>query len=134
MGKISVKYSGGMSFEASARNHKVAVDLPLGLGGEDAGPTPVELFAISLASCTGIELAFYCKKFNWDPTGLKIEVTYEKLPDRIKKISLEIFLPSAKSEKEFKEAIGWAKKCLINNTLHYKPEIETILKETTDYK
>ncbi|MFH2069196.1 MAG: hypothetical protein ABII89_07040 [Candidatus Omnitrophota bacterium] len=33
MGKISVKYSGGMSFEASARNHKVAVDLPLGLGG-----------------------------------------------------------------------------------------------------
>ena len=128
MGKISVRYSGGMSFEASARNHKVTIDLPLGLNGKDAGPTPAELFVISLASCTGIELAFYCEKFKWDSTGLEIEVNYEKLPDRIGKISLEISLPSAKSEKERKEAMEWAEKCLIHNTIQHKPEIKITLK------
>ena len=124
MGKISVRYSGGMTFEASARNQKVAVDLPLGLGGKDTGPTPVELFVISLAACTGMELAFYCKKFKWDPTGLEVEVNYEKSADRIVKIYLEISLPSAKSEKERKEAMGWAEQCLVHNTMRHKPEIK----------
>ena len=128
MGKISVRYSEGMSFEASARNHKVAVDLPLGLNGKDTGPTPVELFVISLAACTGMELAFYCKKFKWDPTGLEVEVNYEKFPDRIGKIFLEISLPAAKSEKERKEALGWAEKCLVHNTILHKPEIKITLK------
>ena len=124
MGKISVRYLGGMSFEALARNHKFAVDVPLALGGKDTGPTPVELFVTSLAACTGMELAFYCKKFKWDPTGLKVEVNYEKSADRIVKIFLEISLPSAKTEKERKEAMGWAEECLVHNTMQHKPEIK----------
>ncbi len=127
MGKISVRYSGGMTFEASARNHKFAVDLPLGLGGKETGPTPVELFVTSLAACTGMELAFYCHKFKWDPAGLEVEANYEKTPDRIGKISLEISLPSAKSEKERKEAMGWAEKCMVHNTMKRSPEIKITL-------
>ena len=123
MGKISVRCLGGMSFEASARNHKFAVDLPLGLGGKDAGPTPVELFVAGLAACTGMEVAFYCAKFKRDPAGLEIEANYEKSGGRIEKISLKISLPSAKTEKERKETIGWAEKCLVHNTLRQKPEI-----------
>ena len=128
MGKISVRYLGGMTFEAAARNHKFAVDLPLGLGGKETGPTPVELFIISLAACTGMELAFYCKKFKWDPAGLAVEANYEKSADRIAKIFLEISLPSAKSEKERQEAMGWAKQCLVHNTMKRSPEIKITFK------
>ena len=128
MGKISVRYSEGMTFEASARNHKFAVDVPLALDGKDAGPTPVELFVTSLAACTGMELAFYCKKFKWDPAGLNVEVNYEKSADRIVKIFLEISLPSANSEKKREEALGWAEKCLVHNSMKHSPEIKITFK------
>ena len=124
MGKLNVKYLGGRSFEASVRNHKIIIDLPLGFKGRDAGPTPTDLFITSLASCTGIELVFYCEKANLDTAGLKVEADYEKLPDRIGKISLEFSLPSAKTEKERAEALAWAEKCFIHNTIRRQPEIK----------
>ena len=124
MGKLNVKYLGGRAFEASSRSHKFIIDQPLGLNGKDAGPTPTELFVTSLASCVGIELAFYCEKFKWDPTGLEVEANYANLPDRIGKISLEVSLPSAKSEEERKETLGWAEKCFIHNTILHGPEIK----------
>ena len=124
MGKLNVRYLGGRSFEASAHNHKFVIDLPLGFKGRDAGPTPTDLFITSLASCTGIELVFYCEKAKLDPTGLEIETNYEKLPDRIGKISLEVSLPSVRLEKECAEALAWAEKCFIHNTIRHQPEIK----------
>ncbi len=134
MEKLNVNYLGGRSFEASVRNHKFRIDLPLIARGKDTGPTPPELFVASLASCIGMYLVFYCEKANLDPAGIKIETNYEKTADRIEKISAEFSLPSAKSEKERKEAMEWAEKCLIHNTIQHKPEIKITLKKTIGCK
>jgi uncharacterized OsmC-like protein len=123
MEKLKVNYLKGRSFEASVRNHKFRIDLPLSSRGSDTGPTPPELFIASLASCVGMYLVFYCEKTKLDPAGIKIEADYEKTADRIEKISVEFSLPSAQSEKERKEAMEWAEKCLIHNTIQHKPEI-----------
>ena len=127
MEKLSVNYLDGRSFEASVRNHKFRIDLPLVAKGKDTGPTPPELFVASLASCIGMYLVFYCEKKKIDPTGIKIETNYEKTADRIEKISVEFSLPSAKSENERAEAMNWAKKCFVHNTIENKPEIKISL-------
>ena len=131
MEKLKVDYLNGRSFEASVRNHKFQIDLPLAAKGKDTGPTPPELFVASLASCIGMYLVFYCEKAKLDPAGITIEANYEKTADRIEKISVEFFLPSAQSEQERKEAMEWAEKCLIHNTIQHKPEIKITLKKTT---
>ncbi len=41
----------GFRVETRARHHIVRVDQPAEMGGSDAGPTPLELLLISLASC-----------------------------------------------------------------------------------
>jgi len=128
MEKLNVDYLGGRSFEASVRNHKIIIDLPHDSKGKDAGPTPPEFFVMSLASCVGIYLVFYCEKANLDTAGLKVEVDYEKLPDRIGKIYLEFSLPSAKTAKERAEALAWAEKCFVHNTIRRQPEIKIIQK------
>jgi uncharacterized OsmC-like protein len=39
--------------ESTIGNHKLVVDQPKTGGGEDAGPTPLEYFFLSLAGCIG---------------------------------------------------------------------------------
>ena len=45
-------------------------------GGEDMGPTPQELLAASLASCTAITIEMYAKRKGWNVDGLEVDVEY----------------------------------------------------------
>jgi len=48
---MSVRYCGGERYDIAVRGHTLTVDQPADAGGEDAAPTPTELFVASLASC-----------------------------------------------------------------------------------
>ena len=47
MAKITTYYKGDMLFESKLGNHSVIIDVPAGMGGQDRGPTPPELFIAS---------------------------------------------------------------------------------------
>lgn len=127
MEKLQVRYLDKKGFEATIRKHHLLVDLPLGHGGKDQGPNPPELFVLSLASCIGMYLVFYCTKAGLDPTGLEIEAEYQKGEDKIESITIRFSLPAAKTEKERTEALQWADRCLIHNTIRYQPKIEVMI-------
>ena len=42
--------------EVAVRKHRMTADEPEDMGGEDMGPSPQELLAASLASCTAITM------------------------------------------------------------------------------
>lgn len=52
---VRVEAHMGERFKIESRigNHTVVVDQPKTAGGEDAGPTPLEYFFLSLAGCVG---------------------------------------------------------------------------------
>lgn len=58
------------------RDHQVLVDEPLQSGGEDAGPDPQELLAVSLASCTAITMEMYAARKGWDIGHVEVDVQY----------------------------------------------------------
>jgi putative redox protein len=58
------------------RDHQVLVDEPLESGGEDAGPDPQELLAVSLASCTAITMEMYAARKGWDIGNVEVDVQY----------------------------------------------------------
>lgn len=64
------------------RDHALTVDEPGELGGHDAGPSPQELLAASLASCTAITLQMYAERKGWEIGDLEVDCTYQGTPER----------------------------------------------------
>jgi putative redox protein len=55
----------------------LAVDEPTERGGTDSGPSPTELLALSLASCTAITVEMYADRKGWDVGALEVDVDYD---------------------------------------------------------
>ena len=58
------------------REHQLTVDERLEDGGEDAGPDPQELLAVSLASCTAITMEMYAARKGWEIGHVEVAVEY----------------------------------------------------------
>ena len=59
------------------RHHEVGADEPLDSGGTDTAPSPQELLAASLASCTAITMEMYAQRKGWDIRDVAVHVDYE---------------------------------------------------------
>ena len=62
------------------RQHRLTADEPEDHGGDDAGPSPQELLAASLASCTAITMEMYAKRKGWNVDGLEVDVRLHARP------------------------------------------------------
>jgi putative redox protein len=62
MTRITAELTSGTAVRLSNGRHEWAGDEPLGVGGTDTGPNPYELLLGSLAACTCITVALYCKR------------------------------------------------------------------------
>jgi putative redox protein len=62
--------------DVRVRSHTITADEPPDHGGDDAGPSPQELLAASLASCSAITMEMYAKRKGWDLTGLRVDCEY----------------------------------------------------------
>src|SRR5271165_2503629 len=58
------------------REHQLTVDEPLEKGGDDTGPSPQELLAVSLASCTAITMEMYAARKGWEIGPVEVDVEY----------------------------------------------------------
>lgn len=61
MTQITATLSSGTEVELSNGHHIWRGDEPVAVGGADTGPNPYELLLGSLAACTCITLALYCR-------------------------------------------------------------------------
>ena len=62
--------------DVKVRSHTITADEPRDSGGDDSGPSPQELLAASLASCTAITVEMYAKRKGWNVEGLEVDVDY----------------------------------------------------------
>lgn len=122
--RLSVKHAGGVRFTANCRGHEVTIDQPESNRGEDAGMTPPEMFAASLAGCIGFYVATYCDKAGICTDGLEVGVDWEVVDDprRVGSISFNIDLPGL-PENRRKALEKVANSCLLHATLHQTPEM-----------
>ncbi len=61
MTQITARLSTGTEVELSNGRHTWKANEPVAVGGTDSGPNPYELLLGSLAACTCITLALYCR-------------------------------------------------------------------------
>jgi putative redox protein len=100
------------------RNHHLTADEPAERGGEDDGPTPQELLAASLASCTAITMEMYARRKGWDIGPLEVECEYAPAERGCPThFNLVLRLPSDCSEEQVERLRVIAAKCPIHRTL-----------------
>ena len=104
--------------EVKVRDHKLMADEPAEDGGDDLGPSPQELLAASLASCTAITMEMYAQRKGWNTDGLEVDVDYTPAdrgsPTRFKMI---MRMPAHLSEEQVEKLRVIAAKCPIHRTL-----------------
>src|SRR5215211_4511179 len=75
--KATVTRAGTFRQSVKIREHNLTADEPTDQGGEDSGPSPQELLAASLASCTAITMEMYAQRKGWDIGDVAVHVDYE---------------------------------------------------------
>jgi putative redox protein len=123
--QVTVQHTTGMQFIATARTHKITVDLPESYRGNDTGPNPIELFIASLGSCIGVYVVSYLKAQSLPTAGLSVDITWEeeKSPARVGHIDAKITLPDGITPEQSVMALKAAEQCKIHNTLENKPHV-----------
>jgi len=100
------------------RKHQLTADEPAEHGGSDEGPSPQELLAASLASCTAVTMEMYAKRKGWDIGGVEVEAEYTPSERGCPtKFSLTLRLPSDLSEEQVERLRVIAAKCPVHRTL-----------------
>ncbi len=59
---IDLKWLGNMTFETEVNGHKLVLDVPEKVGGNDKGPRPKPLMLVALAGCTAMDVVSILKK------------------------------------------------------------------------
>jgi putative redox protein len=108
----------GFRHVVKIRSHDFSVDEPTDAGGADTGPSPQELLAASLATCTAVTIEMYAQRKGWDIGGLEVACEYTPAdrgcPTRFK---LDISLPHDLSDDQVDRLRIIAAKCPVHRTL-----------------
>jgi putative redox protein len=103
----------------------VTVDEPIEQGGEDEGPSPQELLAASLASCTAVTIEMYAKRKGWDIGPVEVECEYAPADRGTPTgFTLVLRLPAECSEEQIKKLGAVAAKCPVHRTLEGEVSFE----------
>ena len=108
----------GFTHDVKVGNHKLTADEPESQGGQDMGPSPQELLAASLASCTAVTMEMYAQRKRWDVSGLEVDCRYTPAergcPTRFE---LVMRMPAHLSEEQVERLRVIAAKCPVHRTL-----------------
>jgi putative redox protein len=104
--------------DVKVRSHTIKADEPKDHGGDDNGPSPQELLAASLASCTAVTMEMYARRKGWDVSGLTVDCEYTPAergsPTRFE---LVMKMPAHLSDEQVERLQVIAAKCPVHRTL-----------------
>ena len=121
--------NGTLKHDVEIREHMVVADEPKENGGGDTGPSPQELLAASLASCTAITIEMYAKRKGWEIGDVAVDVNYEPAQrGSPTKFRMAVSLPKELPEDQRERLMQIAAKCPVHRTL----EGEVMFEETVE--
>ena len=110
--------NGTLRHDVDVRDHLVVADEPEENGGDDSGPSPQELLAASLASCTAITIEMYARRKGWEIGDVVVDVDYEPAQrGSPTKFVMSVRLPKELPEEQRDRLMQIATKCPVHRTL-----------------
>ena len=126
MDAMVVRSLGGDRYAVEVRGHELIVDQPADAGGTDLGPTPVELFVASLASCVAHYAGGFLARHHICREGLQVDARWEMArdrPARVTTVTLRITPPLALPSSRLPALLAVARACTVHNSLERVPDV-----------
>lgn len=116
VGEILVRESGApYRNEVFTHSHRMIVDEPVPMGGNDEGPRPSELLLSALGSCISITLRMYAEHKGLEAGPITVAVSRDK--DQPTKIQVDIQVEGDLDEAQLKRMRAIAGKCPVHKLL-----------------
>jgi len=126
--KAVVESAGGVASRVRLGEHELVFDQPATVpGGEDRGPSPLDVMAVSVAACAHYFAAAFLHGRKLSTDGLRVEVAAEKVREprpRFGHLALRVVLPPH-LPKHYLPALERAVRgCPALGTLEQPPELD----------
>lgn len=128
----------GFATEVAAGEHQLLADEPRAVGGTDLGPTPYDMLAASLATCTSMTLRMYAEHKKLDFESATVRVSHgrvhaedcadcEQASGMIHEFQREIEIEGSLSDAQRQRMVEIADRCPVHKTLHHEIRVHTRL-------
>lgn len=128
----------GFQTEVQMGRHSLIADEPTSVGGTNTGPTPYDLLASSLATCTSMTLRMYAqhKKIDLESATVRVEhgrihaddcADCEQDEGMIHEFRRELLLDGDLTAAERQRMVEIADRCPVHKTLHNEIKVRTEL-------
>jgi putative redox protein len=118
MRAVARREDGTLRHDVEVRDHRLVADEPEDHGGGDSGPSPQELLAASLASCTAITIEMYANRKGWNIGEVVVDVNYEPAQrGSPTKFAMVVELSKELPEEQRERLMQIAAKCPVHRTL-----------------
>jgi putative redox protein len=116
--RASAQRISGFRHVVKVRQHQLRIDEGVEAGGDDSAPSPQELLAASLASCTAVTIEMYAARKGWELGDVEVECEFTPA-DRgcPTKFELTLRLPSDLTDEQVQRLKVIATKCPVHRTL-----------------
>ncbi|HEX6929393.1 MAG TPA: bifunctional alpha/beta hydrolase/OsmC family protein [Gammaproteobacteria bacterium] len=123
--------------EVRTGRHVLIADEPVNVGGGNLGPSPYDLLAASLATCTAMTLRIYADHKKLDLSEVSVRVRHDRVHEkdcedceqeghRIDRLRRDIAVSGNLSEEQRRRLIEIADRCPVHKTLAGEIRIETV--------
>ncbi|MDP6777272.1 MAG: OsmC family protein [Candidatus Latescibacteria bacterium] len=126
MDLISATKEDNGTFRFHVRRHEVASDMSEQDGGQDLGPSPVELVGGALATCIAIMVQKYCDRQGYTDGQVDVSMTLELAddPKRIEGFVVDVEVPGDVPENRMTAIKRIAEHCPVHATLSNPPRVD----------
>ena len=116
--KALAKRTGRYEHVVAIGDHRLVTDEPADMGGENAGPSPQELLAASLASCAATTIEMYANHKGWEIGEVKVRVEYEPAKRGAPTtFNVALCIPPGLDDDQLRRVEEIAAKCPVHRTL-----------------
>lgn len=133
--KATIESAGKVASRVRLGSHELLFDQPASVrGGEDRGPSPLDVLVASVAACAHYFGAAYLSARGVDPSVLVVEADAEKERAplaRIGHLALKVRVRSALDARHVEGLVGAIKTCPAYGTLVHPPTIELTVEAPT---
>lgn len=122
---FEIALAGGKKVNTKIRGFTINTDQPVEDGGQNAAPSPFELFLASLGTCAGYFVVSFCqaRSIPTDNIGMTQTVFRNDASHMVEKIIITIKLPVDFPEKYKDAVIRAAESCSVKKHLAAPPQI-----------
>jgi uncharacterized OsmC-like protein len=129
--KTLVESAGGVSSRVTLGSHELVFDQPSTVpGGQDRGPSPLDVLAVSVGACAHYYAAAFLFGRKIPTEGLSVEVEAEKSREpvaRIAKLVMRVTLPPGFPAQYLPALERAIRHCPAYGTLVHPPDVELLI-------